>query len=365
MTNPRCLINQDVCGREPGNPVCPRCGLDERVVYPGQADREAAQERAELRYLRAQVKELQASAVKPAAPTPPPAQGRTVGQIFRDAPWAPEMVVIPSGHYLMGSADDDPWSAENDEWINTDERPQHLVKINYEMAIGKYPVTFDQWDACFDAGGVEHRPDDNGWGRGARPVINVSWSDAQEYILWLNRLVGIEPDDPSRYRLPSESEWEYACRAGTRTAYNTPSGLLSPDDATYNANSGDFYEWAPRAGRVHECTTPVGIYAPNAWGLYDMHGNVCEWVQDSMVIADNGARPVWVWDTTEEIGYRGAPSDGSAWETSSPLRVTRGGCWANPPRWLRSGNRFTLRFDHRVKGNEDNDTGFRLARTLL
>ncbi|MFM8899724.1 MAG: formylglycine-generating enzyme family protein [Burkholderiales bacterium] len=332
MTNNHCLINQEACGREAGNPVCPKCGLDERVVYPGQAYREAAQERAELRHLRAHVNELQADAVKPAAP-PPPVQGRAVGQVFRDAPWAPEMVVLPSGRFSIGSPADEPGRLDN-------EGPQHEVTIGYNVTMGRYPVTFEEWDACVADGGTQHKADDQGWGRGKRPVINVSWHQAQEYATWLNTKLGIAEDDPGRYRLPSESEWEYACRAGTKGLYSTPDGLMSAEWANYDASYT--YGGAPTAGRKSDKTTPVGIYPANLWGLHDMHGNVWEWVQDGY-----------------EESYRGAPADGSAWESGSSRRVFRGGSWNNYPPDLRSANRYGD-----TPGNRVDDVGFRLARTV-
>lgn len=309
-----CLINQDACAREPGNPLCPKCGIDDRVVYPGQGDLEVALERAELRYLRAHVKELEQQKQRPAAPPVQPSSGgREVGQVFRDAPWAPEMVVLPSGRYLMGSADDDPWKLDN-------ERPQHEVTIGYQLAMGKYPVTFEEWDVCVADGGTDHKSEDQGWGRGKRPVININWDHAQQYVVWLNKKLGIAQDDPTKYRLPSEAEWEYACRAGTTGLFSTPDGLMNDDRANYDATFT--FDGAPKAGRMFDRTTPVGVYPANGWGLCDMHGNVYEWVQDCF-----------------EDSYRGAPTDGSAWETGSSRRVLRGGCWMNFPQALRSAKR--------------------------
>ena len=195
-----CLINRSPCGLVAGNPVCPKCGMDERVVYPGQADREATQERAELSYLRAHMKELEELRTAPPAaevPRPPPSS-KAVGQVFRDAPWAPEMVVLPSGKFLMGSPQGEPGRSE-------DEGPQREVTIGHGLALGKYPVTFEEWDSCVADGGARHKPEDQGWGRGRRPVINVSWKDAQQYVAWLNQKLVIAADDPTRYRLPSDA----------------------------------------------------------------------------------------------------------------------------------------------------------------
>ncbi len=128
------------------------------------------------------------------------------GESFRDLDIAPEMVVIPPGEFLMGSKDGEG---------SDDEHPQHKVTIRQAFAVGKYPVTFAEWDAggCRSGGGFRYKPEDQGWGRGRRPVINVSWNDAQAYVKWLSERTG------QRYRLLSEAEWEYACRAGYHTAY--------------------------------------------------------------------------------------------------------------------------------------------------
>ena len=127
------------------------------------------------------------------------------GATFKDCAKCPEMVVIPGGTFLMGSP---PGEKEHNKF----EGPQHRVKVG-RFAMGRYEVTFAEWDDCIAAGRCSHRPGDEGWGRGRRPVINVTWMDAKQYVVWLSRKTG------KRYRLPSEAEWEYAARAGTRTAY--------------------------------------------------------------------------------------------------------------------------------------------------
>ena len=132
---------------------------------------------------------------------------RNPGDVFRDCPDCPEMVVIPSGSFRMGCL-------SNDSDCRVFEEPVHGVTISRAFALGKHEVTFAQWDACVSAGGCNgYRPDDNGWGRGDRPVVNVSWEDAQLYVSWLSSRTGYA------YRLPSESEWEYAARSGTLTKY--------------------------------------------------------------------------------------------------------------------------------------------------
>jgi formylglycine-generating enzyme required for sulfatase activity len=242
--------------------------------------------------------------------------------VIQDANFAPELVVLPRGEFMMGSADGD-WQADDDE------KPQHRVHIEYRLAVGRYAVTFEEWDRYADDA-AWHRskhlepysPSDQGWGRGKRPVINVSWQDIQGYLRWLSGKTG------QRYRLLSEAEWEYACRAGTTTAYHVGSQITH-----FDANFG---------GKVGK-TGEVGSYAPNDWGLYDMHGNVWEWVDDC-------------WNDN----YKGAPDDGSAWTSGDcGRRVLRGGSWNGLPEVLRSA--FRDRYDTVDRGL---DIGFRVARTL-
>lgn len=237
----------------------------------------------------------------------------TIGQV------QPEMVVIPAGSFQMGSP-----SSEFGRFI--EEEPLHRVTISQPFAMGKYEVTFAQWDACVAEGGCNHRPDDEGWGRGNRPVINVSWNDiTEQYLPWLNKKAG------KRYRLPSEAEWEYAARAGTRTAYWW----------------GDYIICSQAAYGFKDCkrrnTEPVGNYLANTFGLYDVHGNVFEWTEDC-------------WNDY----YSGAPTDGSAWIRSDcDSRVLRSGSGGNSPRFLRSAFRYFKEPSYHYQ-----NIGFRLARTL-
>jgi formylglycine-generating enzyme required for sulfatase activity len=336
---PTCLIHQSACGRIAGEPVCPKCGLDERVRYVSEEARQLAVKTAEAHFWETHGKALEERFNQQSAPTPKtapistPLQSRAVGEVFQDLPIAPQMVVLPSGSFLMGSADDDVYCREM-------ERPQHKVTIAYILAMGRYPVTFEEWDACVADRGVDYKPEDEGWGRGKRPVINVSWEDAQAYAAWLNTKLGIAANDPTRYRLPSEAEWEYACRAGTTGNFSTASGELSDNDATYDASYVEA-NVCPKAGKKHDRTTPVGIYAPNPWGLYDMHGNVFEWVQDDF-----------------EDSYRGVPTDGSAWATGAAKRVLRGGSWNSNARSTLAAIR-----GRSSPGSRGGDFGFRLART--
>jgi len=203
--------------------------------------------------------------------------------------------------------------------------------------MGVTEVTFDEWDRCVTSGGGSHRPDDEGWGRGQRPVINVSWHDAQEYVSWLNGQVGGRP-----YRLPSESEWEYAARAGTVTRY-TWGDSISGRGLAHCYGCGSRWD--------NESTAPVGSFGANGFGLHDMHGNVWELVGDC-------------WNDS----YEGAPRDGSVWRTGDcEIAPVRGGSWDfGVVEWNgreTSGPYSALRY---LTGHvhRDWETGFRVARTL-
>jgi formylglycine-generating enzyme required for sulfatase activity len=165
-------------------------------------------------------------------------------------------------------------------------------------------------------------------------VVGVTWHDAQHYVRWLSEQTG-QP-----YRLPSEAEWEYCCRAGSRTAFSF-GDEISPDMANYDGNFS--YNGGPK-GEFRQGTTPVWMFAPNPWGLFDMHGNVWEWVQD-----------------TVHENYEGAPLDGRAWETGGDpnRRILRGGSWQYHPRYLRSALR-----NGYAAGLSNDIVGFRVARNL-
>ena len=243
-------------------------------------------------------------------------EGRTLGRRQRDCAECPEMVVVPSGEFMMGSP-------SGEQYRYDSEGPVHRVTISEPFAVGVYEVTFDEWDACRRGGGCSHNPHDSGRGRGNRPVIDVSWEDAQEYVGWLSRKTG------AGYRLLSEAEWEYVARAGTTTAYHF-GGSISPSQANYGGNE--------------EKTVPVGSYPANGFGLHDVHGNVWEWVEDC-------------WHDS----YRSAPTDGSAWTSGGDcwLRVLRGGSWTSNPGYLRSADR-----NKYTATNRNINGGFRVARTL-
>ena len=229
----------------------------------------------------------------------------------------PEMVLIPAGTFRMGCV-------TRGSCVN-DERPVHEVRVA-ALELSKHEMTFAQWDVCAEFGGCRWVSDE-GRGRGERPVINVSWHDAQQYLQWLSRETG------ESYRLPSEAEWEYAARAGAETRY-----WWGNDIGRGRANcEGCGSRWDD------DRTAPVGSFQANAFGVYDMHGNVSEWVQDC-------------WNDS----YRGAPSNGSAWlRGNCERRVSRGGSWNTGPRGLHSATRSWSN-----TGSRFNSIGFRVARTL-
>ena len=261
-------------------------------------------------------------ATRKAVPAASNEDGRPVGSSFRDCPDCPELVVLPAGVFKMGSPDDEAHRRSR-------EGPRHEVSILRVLAVGKFEVTFAEWDLCVVDGGCNYRPDDHKWGRERRPVINVSWFDAQEYINWLNRLSG------RKYRLLSEAEWEYTARAGAATAYHF-GGAIQPTQAHFSA--------VGRSGGYRDRSVPVGSYPPNLFGLYDTHGNVREWTADCR--HDN---------------YEGAPGDGRAWLKTGDcdLRVIRGGSWGDRAAFLRAATRNWTKAT-----NRSYVVGFRIAREL-
>ncbi len=254
-------------------------------------------------------------------------QSPTTGTL---SPLEPEMVLIKGGEFQMGCV-----SGKN---CQPDELPVNTVNVP-DFEIGKYEVTFAEWDVCVADGGCKQKPDTS-WGRDQQPVINVSWNDAQEFVGWLSK----KTNKP--YRLPTEAEWEYAARAGTKTPFPT-GDCINTDQANYNGN----YDWlsCKKTGNYRAKTLPVGSLAKSKFGLYDMQGNVWEWVQDCY-----------------HKTYEGAPLDGSEWTGScfkfddgSDSRVLRGGSWNVVPEYLRSANRYWNKPPNRI-----NNIGFRVSRTL-
>lgn len=213
------------------------------------------------------------------------------GDVFRDCETCPELVVVPSGIFIMGL-----------KGTRKTSKPAHRVNMAKSFAIGRYEITFQQWQACRDGGGCKHSPDDHNWGKSNRPVINITWHQAKNYTRWLSKLTG------NTYRLPTESEWEYAARGGTTTIFWWGNKVGSS-----NANCRDCVSRECCSAKVRSCcshgTLPVGSFKPNPYGLHDTAANVFEWVEDC-----------WVKD------YRGAPDDGSAAKAQScRSRVIRGG----------------------------------------
>jgi formylglycine-generating enzyme required for sulfatase activity len=250
-----------------------------------------------------------------------PGAGET--EWFKDFNDGPEMVVVPEGSFIMGSPPDEANRFDN-------EGPQHEVIIAKPFAVGRYTVSFEEWDTFADKSGYWPKPDDCGWGRGPQPVIGVNWDDAKAYVEWLKKESGKD------YRLLSEAEWEYVCRAGSTGPF-----WCGPSISTEQANyRGD---WTYRDGPVgifREKTMPVNSFKPNPWGLYQVHGNVLEWVEDC-------------WHESYS-----APADGSPWMAKrGDIHVCRGGSWNYGPDWIRAACR-----EGRYK--RTNKVGLRVARTL-
>jgi formylglycine-generating enzyme required for sulfatase activity len=245
--------------------------------------------------------------------------GFVAGQVHSDGGGLPQLVVVPAGRFLLGSPDAEPGHESN-------ESPQREIVLARPFALGRTAVTFAQWDA-FAAETGEALPSDEGWGRDDRPVVNVSWHDAQRYVAWLHQCTG-QP-----YRLASEAEWEYAARAGTVRPYYWGEAI-----GIGNANCvGSGCAFGGRA------TMPVARFAPNPFGLFDMLGNVWEWTEDC-------------WNEF----YIRRPLDGTAWRAGDcERRVLRGGSWRDPSRLARAAAR--NRNAAELRGS---DTGFRVARDL-
>ncbi|HRX71872.1 MAG: SUMF1/EgtB/PvdO family nonheme iron enzyme [Gammaproteobacteria bacterium] len=215
----------------------------------------------------------------------------------------PVMAVIPAGRFLMGSPEG--------ELERRDEERQHEVEVA-PFALGKYTVTLDEYDRFAHAKG-RALPADQGWGRGRRPVINVNWLDAVAYADWLSEQTG------QTYRLPTEAEWEYACRAGTTTPFCFGT-TIGTEQANYD---GNYIYGGGRTGMYRQKTVEVGQFPANAWGLYEMHGNVWEWTGSEY-----------------DEKYGGAELRGVSDRDSGGPRVLRGGSWGIGPLWLRSAARF-------------------------
>lgn len=260
---------------------------------------------------------LLASACSSAPEKPVSLDGKRyqAGTLIQDCVDCPKMVVVAPGSFVMGSR-----RGEDDE------KPRREVTLRHAFAVGIYEVTFQEWTTCVEEGGCRHRPDDENWGRQQRPLVNVSWHDAQSYVAWLNGKTGMD------YRLLSEAEWEYAAR-GQSDAID-----LSGQDV------GNCRYCYPGSTRSWDMTVPVGQHPANAFRLHDMLGNVWEWVEDCYV-----------------ANYRGAPKDGSARERPNcEAHSIRGGSWKSFYGQTRAANRGRAEPDIRR-----DDIGFRVARTVI
>jgi formylglycine-generating enzyme required for sulfatase activity len=248
--------------------------------------------------------------------------------VFKECDTCPEMIVIAAGSFTMGSSNSEPERGGDEAQVP--------VTIDAPIAVGKFAVTFDEWDTCVSDGGCGgYKPEDEGWGHDNRPVINVSWDDAQKYVKWLNGKTG------KTYRLLSESEREYVTRAGTKTPFWWGSAI-TPEQANY-AGTVAPYKGGGEKGEYRQKTVPVDSFAPNPWGLYNVHGNVWDWTQDCWNDSNNGN-----------------PGDGSARTIGDcSRRVLRGGSWLSGPGFLRAASR-----DGNAADFRGSRSGFRLVRTL-
>jgi formylglycine-generating enzyme required for sulfatase activity len=243
----------------------------------------------------------------PSSPSPPPAKLTLFTENLPKGITL-EMVGLPAGQFLMGSPDSDPY-------VENHEKPPHQVKVN-SFAIGKYPITQVQYEAVMgnNPSHFKNNPQN--------PVESVSWNDAQAFCQKLSQITG------KTYRLPTEAEWEYACRAGTTTRYY------------FGDNDHQLGDYAWGRENSNDTTHPVGQKKPNGWGLYDMSGNVWEWCEDD-------------WHDS----YAGAPDDGSAWlDNDNAYPIVRGGSWYNSPSYCRSAFR-----SYYSRGGLHNSYGFRVV----
>jgi len=253
------------------------------------------------------------------------------GKTFRDCTDCPSMVVVPAGSFWQGSEEAAPLSLKM-------ETPKRMVTFAEPFAVSIFEVTMDQWDQCVSDGACSTRPPDNGWGRGARPVIMVSWNDAQEFISWLSNKTG------QSYSLPSESQWEYLARAGEESDWlgGNPARVCEFGNIA-GGESGFRWQHEECSDQAAIETLPVGSFKANAFGVYDVVGNVAEWTLDCM-----------------NLSYLDAPGDGSAWGRGiCSSRMTRGGSWFTGSREVRLPARFNLK-----NGDRNDFTGFRVVRRV-
>ena len=334
-------------------------GLGEAAVAAAQTEREERRRAERERQARERAERERRERERAAKEAARKAEAeRAPGRRFRDCEgsWCPELVVVPSGSYMMGSP-------ASEAGRNDDEGPVHRMRIARPIAVGVTEVTRGEWRRFVEEAG--HSTGDGcgtyeagvwGWRTGrswrtlgysqtdAHPVVCVSWEDAKAYVRWLSRVTG------EGYRLLSESEWEYVARGGTKTARywgEREAGQCRHGNGADGALKRRYrdWEWATAGcddGHVH--TSPAGSFSSNGFGLHDVLGNVWEWVEDC-------------WHES----YAGAPADGSVWTSGGDCsrRVLRGGSWYSGPMVLRSADR-----DGVHAGNRSIGVGFRVARTL-
>jgi len=283
---------------------------------------------AVLRVMKTQVAALPVTP-KPGAAPPGVITGpleHEIGSTFKDCETCPDMVAVPAGRFRMGAP-------KGEKGHQPAEEPQHDVRVAAPLAVGKFEITFDEWEACALEGGcANYRPQDGGWGRGRRPVIYVSYDDAKSYVEWLRQKSG------KAYRLLSEAEWEFAARGGTSTPFASGE-TLEPTQANFDASSAS---GSRKLGTYQGTTVEVGTFAPNPFGLYDMEGNVFEWVEDC-------------WNPT----HAGAPDDASPRGGDCKRRVAKGGAWYYEAEFARPSARMSFPQASRL-----NVVGFRVARPL-
>ncbi|MCE3261485.1 MAG: serine/threonine protein kinase [Pseudoduganella sp.] len=339
-------LRQQLIARRDADALKARQAEEERQRKLAQLKAEAAYRAEQERHRKEQAarKAAELATLLPSANSPVADAEGVLRDRFTDGSGVgPDLVLIPTGRFQMGSTAFEHAIAvkagAQKSWLDR-ELPAHWVGIEHSFALGRYPVTVGEWRAFAQATGWESTLDVDWQAPGFKqderhPVVCVTWHDAQRYLHWLSEKTG------QQYRLPSEAEWEYACRAGTHTAFSFGDDI-TPEHANYD---GHFtYNNGPKGGS-RGGTTRVGSYQPNPWGLFDMHGNVWEWTQDT--VHDN---------------YLGAPSDGSAWEQGGDQarRILRGGAWLYQPRYLRAAlrNGYSALLANDV-------VGFRVARKLV
>jgi formylglycine-generating enzyme required for sulfatase activity len=340
------VLREQLAARRDADAKKARDEREEQQRKANQLKAEAAYRAEQERHRKQQAERHAAelAALIPTAASPVADASGVLRDRFLDGTGAgPDLVLIPTGRFQMGSHEQEQAAAikagAQQKWL-TREGPQRWVGIDHSFALGRHPVTVGQWRQFARATGWESQSDVDWRAPGfaqddAHPVVGVSWHDAQRYLRWLSDKTG------QTYRLPSEAEWEYACRAGTKTAFSF-GDTISTEQANYDGNY--VYNGGPR-GEFRQGTSKVDAFQPNPWGLFDMHGNVWEWAQD--VVHDT---------------YAGAPSDGSAWEEGGDQarRILRGGSWLYNPRYLRSAvrNGYSALLANDI-------VGFRVARKLV